>query len=189
MDIPYVVNQWWASICSAKQRAPHYLALLRERGYPDYIEQYSAISLGSTLEDDAEQAPWGGLPAGRRVRDAGLDRRAPRHRGGLGRASAAFRSSRSRRRSTTALPERWWERIAHDWEDVVGTARLDLMTAELEQLIALLETRDGRRLDEARLERIARARERAAGVEPAHARPRSPPPRPRRSTSSTASRR
>ena len=35
MDIPYVVNQWWASICSAKQRAPHYLALLRERGYPD----------------------------------------------------------------------------------------------------------------------------------------------------------
>ena len=62
MDIPYVVNQWWASICAAKQRAPHYLALLRERGYPDYFEQYSAISLGSTLEDDPEQAPWGGLP-------------------------------------------------------------------------------------------------------------------------------
>ena len=62
MDIPYVVNQWWASICSAKQRAPHYLALLRERGYPDWIEQYSAISLGSTLEDDHGQAPWGGLP-------------------------------------------------------------------------------------------------------------------------------
>ena len=62
MDIPYVVNQWWASICSAKQRAPHYLSLLRERGYPDYVEQYSAISLGSTLEDDPEQAPWGGLP-------------------------------------------------------------------------------------------------------------------------------
>ena len=36
--------------------------LLRERGYPDWIEQYSAVSLGSTLEDDPEQAPWGGLP-------------------------------------------------------------------------------------------------------------------------------
>ena len=59
LDIPYVVNQWWASICAAKQRAPRYLALLRERGYPDDLEQYSAISLGSTLDDDP---PWGGLP-------------------------------------------------------------------------------------------------------------------------------
>jgi hypothetical protein len=33
MDIPYVVNQWWAAVCSAKQMAPYYLGLLNERGW------------------------------------------------------------------------------------------------------------------------------------------------------------
>jgi hypothetical protein len=152
-DVPYVVNQWWASICSAKQRAPHYLTLLRERGYPDYIEQYSAIALGSTFEDDPAEAPWGGLPevslfvtqvwtdAHRRIAEAWTRER--------GVPFFAFEKAIDQ-----ALPERWWERIARDWEEVVGTARLDLMTAELERLIAVLEDLTGRSLDESRLIRV-----------------------------------
>src|SRR6478672_6352580 len=62
MGIPYVVNQWWASIVAAKRRAPDYLRLLADRGYPDYTDQYSSISLGSAFDTDGENAPWGGLP-------------------------------------------------------------------------------------------------------------------------------
>ncbi len=153
MDIPYVVNQWWASICSAKQRAPHYLSLLRERGYPDYIEQYSAISLGSTLEDDLEQAPWGGLP------DVTVFLTQVWTDAHLGIAQAWERERgvpyfALEKGVENGVPERWWERIPHDWETVVGTARLDLMSAELERLVVFLEDLTGKRLDEARLVEI-----------------------------------
>ncbi len=153
MGIPYVVNQWWASICSAKQRAPHYLSLLRERGYPDYIEQYSAISLGSTLEDDPEQAPWGGLP------DVTVFLTQVWTDAHLGIAQAWERERgvpyfALEKGVENGLPELWWERIAQDWEAVVGTARLDLMSAELERLVAFLEDLTGKRLDERRLVEI-----------------------------------
>ena len=153
MGIPYVVNQWWASICSAKQRAPHYLSLLRERGYPDYVEQYSAISLGSTLEDDPEQAPWGGLP------DVTVFLTQVWTDAHLGIAQAWERERgvpyfALEKGVENGLPELWWERIAQDWEAVVGTARLDLMSAELERLVAFLEDLTGKRLDERRLVEI-----------------------------------
>ena len=142
MDIPYVVNQWWASICAAKQRAPHYLALLRERGYPDYVEQYSAISLGSTLEDDPEQAPWGGLPEvtvflTQVWTDAhlGIAEAWERERG-----VPFFALEKARRR--TGFPSAGGSGSPRDWEEVVGTARLDLMSAELERLVAFLEVAD-----------------------------------------------
>ena len=99
-EMPYVVNQWWASICSAKQRAPHYLAAVRERGYPDDVDQYSAIGLGSVLADDDDK-PWGGLPpvsvfATQRWTDAHA-----RHRGGLG-GRDRVRDLRLRERRSTA---------------------------------------------------------------------------------------
>ena len=153
MGIPYVVNQWWASICSAKQRAPHYLALLRERGYPDYVEQYSAIALGSALEDEPGQAPWGGLPEvtvflTQVWTDAhlGIAQAWERERG-----VPYFALEKG---VENGLPGLWWERIPNDWEAVVGTARLDLMSAELERLVAFLEELTGKRLDLARLERV-----------------------------------
>ena len=33
MDIPFVVNQWWAAICGAKRMTKKYYGLLREAGY------------------------------------------------------------------------------------------------------------------------------------------------------------
>jgi hypothetical protein len=148
LDLPYVVNQWWASICSAKQRAPRYLDALRERGYPDSVEQYSAISLGSVLAED-EDKPWGGLPpvslfvtqtwtdAHQRIAEAWQSE--------LGVPSFSFEKA-----VDTALPERWWERVADDWEDVIGAERIDLMVAEMGALVAQL----GMTLDEAKLARI-----------------------------------
>ena len=151
-DLPYVVNQWWASICSAKQRAPLYLAALRERGYPDDVDQYSAIGLGSVLAED-DEPPWGGLPpvslfATQRWGDVHA-RIAQAWATETGAEAFVFEKAVDRR-----LPERWWQRVADDWDEVLGAERVDLMTAEIEQLVSLLESRFGRRYDEERLARI-----------------------------------
>ena len=61
-DIPYVVNQWWASVVAAKQKSAPYLAALRERGYPDWSDQYGSLALASSLADD-DDPPWAGLPS------------------------------------------------------------------------------------------------------------------------------
>jgi hypothetical protein len=152
LGIPYVVNQWWASICSAKQKAPLYLDAIRARGYPDGVDQYSAIGLGSVLAAD-DDPPWGGLPpvalfATQRWTDAHA-RIAAAWAAETGAETFVFEKAVDRR-----VPERWWERVAHEWEHVIGSERLDLMVAELHELIALLESRFGARFDESRLRGI-----------------------------------
>jgi hypothetical protein len=153
LGIPYVVTQWWASVCAAKQRGPDYLAALRRRGYPDDSEQYSALPLGSSFDEDAESAPWGGLPpvslvvsqvttdAQRAIGEAWA-----RERGAL---FVPFEHA-----VRDEVPERWWERGPTDWETVVGSERLDLMVAEFAEIIPQLESLAGRDLDEAELVRI-----------------------------------
>jgi hypothetical protein len=161
LDTPYVVNQWWASICAAKQRGPRYLDLLRRRGYPDDHDQYSAISLGSALETDPASAPWGGLPPVSlfvtQTSDDAHQAIAEAWTRELGVPAFVFEKA-----ADTALPERWWDRVAHEWEAVVGSARLDLMTAELHELIAVVEKQAGRSFVEERLgEILALANEQA----------------------------
>lgn len=61
MELPYVVNQWWASVVGSRGQASACLDVMRAQGYPDFSRQYDAISLGSVhLAPDV--APWGGLP-------------------------------------------------------------------------------------------------------------------------------
>ncbi len=49
---------------------------------------------------------------------------------------------------------RWWEKIDRDWEELIGSRRLDLMVDELKGLIRFLEQTTGRRFDETRFRRI-----------------------------------
>jgi hypothetical protein len=151
--IPYVVSQWWASVCSAKQSGPRYLGLLRDRGYPDDVDQYSAIALGSALETAPEHAPWGGLPPvslyvtqvsrdGHRAIAEAWTREA-------GVPYYAFEKA-----VDEALPRAWWERVPQEWEEVIGSARLDLMTAELRELTGRLESLTGTPYDEDRLRAV-----------------------------------
>ncbi|USX54642.1 2-hydroxyacyl-CoA dehydratase family protein [Lentzea sp. HUAS12] len=153
MEIPYVVNQWWASVVAAKQRAPHHLELLRERGYPDHTEQYSSISLASLFDPEPHNAPWGGLPrptivlaetvgdGGRKIFDVWGSR--------PGITYYALESA-----AENAVPVNWWDLMPHDWEKAVGTARLDLMVSELHNLIRFLETTTGHVFSERALRRV-----------------------------------
>lgn len=155
MGIPYVVNQWWSSIVTAKHRAQDYLALLRERGLPDDSEQYSSIPLASVFDPDPANAPWGGLPrpsivlaettgdTSRKVFDIWDDQ-----------PGVSFYPLESA--AENDVPTNWWELMPRNWEQAVGSDRLDLMTGELEGLIRFLEQTTGRTFSETRFAEVMR---------------------------------
>lgn len=159
MDIPYVVAQWWASVCSAKQRAPHYLGLLRDRGYPDYSEQYSAIPLGSALADHADDGdepdggPWGGLPPVSFV-IAEMTGDVQRKIGEAWARELGAAFLPLDKPAVTEPPGPWWDRMPTDWEHIVGSDRLDAMVEELRGLIRYLETATGKVFNQSRFARV-----------------------------------
>ncbi|WP_329260265.1 2-hydroxyacyl-CoA dehydratase family protein [Actinoallomurus sp. NBC_01490] len=152
MGIPYVVNQWWASVVAAKRRTGEYLRTLRENGYPDYSEQYSATSLASVFAEIPDP-PWNGLPrptivlgdttgdASRKVFDIWDEQ-----------DGIAYYPLESAAADT--VPVNWWELMPDQWETAIGTARLDLMVAELEGLVRFLETTTGRVFRESRFREV-----------------------------------
>jgi len=161
LDIPYVVNQWWASVIAAKRVGPPALEVLRARGLPDGSRQYDALALGAQeLAGDA--APWGGLPSPAfAIAERSGDVTAKIFElWGRRPDTETFLLSR-----TAAVPAStdWWERTPHEWETVFGADRVDLLEAEIHELIAWLEHRTGRRLELDRLaEVMALANEQAA---------------------------
>lgn len=153
MDIPFVVNQWWASLCSAKQMSGYLFGLMREQDYPDDICQYCAISLATALDPKSSEGPWGGLPKPTiAVTRLACD--------SLGKIFELF----SRRygipffplESTppTSVPDKWWENMPHNWENFFEPHRLDLMVEELKGLIRFLEQTTGKMFNETRFKEV-----------------------------------
>ncbi len=141
--VDYVVVQWWSSLLSAKQRASASLSALRERGYPDDDEQYSALGLGEMLAGAGEE-PWGGLPRPAMlsgvVTTDGSARVLEAWAQEIGATCFLFESTVDPRLD---VERRWWDRLAHDWPLVLDPDRLDLMVAELEELIGIVDRRLG----------------------------------------------
>ncbi|MEV0161932.1 2-hydroxyacyl-CoA dehydratase family protein [Nonomuraea fuscirosea] len=153
MDIPYAVGQWWASLVAAKQRSGHYLELVRRRGYPDYSEQYNAVTLGAAFDPEPEAGPWGGLPRPDIiVGDASGD--VTRKIFDLWGREPGVTFYPLESAAENEVPVNWWELMPHRWEQAVGPARLDLLTAELENLVRFLETTTGRRFSETRFREV-----------------------------------
>lgn len=152
MDVPYVVNQWWASLVGAKRRAGEALDILRGRGLPDNSRQYDAVGLGS-VEFAPATAPWGGLPrpsivigensgdAGRKVFDYWS------HHPGT--ESFIFE-----RTIAANPPQNWWKLVPHDWERAFGSDRIDLMVAENWELVERIERLTGRKFSVDRLSEV-----------------------------------
>lgn len=152
MGIPYVVNQWWASVVSAKRMGPSALRNIAEQGYPDDSLQYDAIGLGS-MDLPAAAAPWGGLPRPRFV-IAECSNDATRKVFDLWAEHPDTEFFPFERSSATTTPDTWWELVGHDWEQVYASDRLDLMTAENWQLVEFLTERTGRKFDIDRLAEV-----------------------------------
>lgn len=155
LDVPYVVNQWWASIIGAKQRSGEYLSRLRRLGFPDASEQYNSLALAGLLGTDADGGPWGGLPRPSLVvaETSGdvLHKVFQAWESELGIPYYAFESA-----AEPEVPINWWDLMPDQWEQAIGPARIDLMTEELLGLIRHVETLTGRTLRQSRLREVMR---------------------------------
>lgn len=153
MDIPIVTNQWWSAYISAKQLSAGYFEKLVARGYPDNSCKYCSLGLACTLANDPANAPWGGLPkpavlVARLTCDC-IQRVFEQWAEALGTEFFPLEAPAWRHKEP-----RWFEHSATEWERVYEQERIDLMVAEMEELIVLLERRTGRRFDPARLEAL-----------------------------------
>lgn len=145
MGIPVVVNQWWASICSAKQRGPAYLSALNALGYREGLCSYCSMSLGSVIAEDDDK-PWGGLPKPTVLvtnNDCGSKRK-------------IFEIWGEREGIPVFVlehpiidnpPRAKIEAMRHDWEALIGTRQIDFLAAQYRDLIAVLERQTGRAFD------------------------------------------
>jgi hypothetical protein len=151
LDVPFVVNQWWASIVAAKQQSGRYRGLLRERHYPVDAEAYSAQGLAAALDNDPEQAPWGGLPRPDFVHAIASSDATP----GIFEAWAHESRAAPYLYERTVDPRweietRWWDALPERWDQVLEPERLDLLVTELREVIAAIEAATGRTFDEGR---------------------------------------
>ena len=154
MDIPFVVNQWWAAICGAKQMTRKYYGLLREAGYRDDLCSYCATALAESLDPDDRKVdeegkpmgPWGGLPSP----TIALTRLACDCQGKIFELFAKNHGADLYTIENTVprkLPLNWWELDMDDWEDLYDTDRLDFAVEELKLLIRYLEQKTGKVFD------------------------------------------
>ncbi|MBU6267892.1 MAG: 2-hydroxyacyl-CoA dehydratase [Sphingomonadales bacterium] len=145
LDIPFVVNQWWASIVAAKQQSRRYQALLRAHDYPSDVEAYSAQGLAALFDDDAENAPWGGLPKPDFVHAVATSDPTPKlfEQWGAEAGADCFVYERTIDPRPDLFAD-WWAQLPAHWDSVLEPERVDLMLAEIRDVIARLETATGR---------------------------------------------
>jgi hypothetical protein len=154
MEIPYVVNQWWASIVTAKQVAAESLEAIGLSGYPDDSRQYDVLALGSRGLP-AERQPWGGLPKpGLVIAELSGDATGKVFEAWTDDPDIAFFAYERTAAITPDGP--WWELVPHQWERVFGADRIALMAEENRLLIEFLEQRTGRVFDPVRLDDVMR---------------------------------
>jgi len=147
MDIPFVVNQWWAAICAAKRMTPKYYGLLREAGYRDDLCSYCATAFAESLDpDDKVSGPWGGLPRPTMAitrltcdcQSKIFELFAKNHGADL----YVMENTVPR-----TVPLKWWELAADRWEELYDKDRLDAAVEELNALIEYLERKTGKMFD------------------------------------------
>lgn len=155
LDVPFVVNQWWASIVAAKQQSTRYFGLLRAHGYPSDIESYSAQGLAAAFDHDPDLAPWGGLPRPTHVQAVnGSDATARLYEAWAWETGGDLDVLERSIESRWELSPTWWNDLHDGWDTALEPERLDLMVAELRGIIAKLESATGRVFDNARFAEV-----------------------------------
>ncbi len=156
MDVPYVVNQWWAAICGAKQKTERYFGLLRDAGFRDDLCSYCATAFAESMDpEDSLTGPWGGLPRPTMA----ITRLACDCQGKIFELFANNYGAELFTIENTAprkLPLNWWELDRDRWEELYDPDRLDFAVEELRQLIRFLEQKTGRCFDLNRLAEVMR---------------------------------
>ncbi len=146
LDVPLVTNTWYSSIISAKRLSPHYFDLMDRLGYHEDLPRYLSLPMISTLDDDPERAPYGGLPRPALILDRLRGDYAQRITTEWARAFDCPKFFLDVPVQRHLIPD-WWRHAQTDWETLYGTERLDYHVEQIEALIDTAETVTGRRLD------------------------------------------
>jgi len=145
LDVPFVVNQWWASIVAAKQQSRRYQGLLRAHDYPADVEAYSAQGIAAAFDDDAGNAPWDGLPRPDFVHAVvSSDPTLKLFEEWAGQTGADCYIYERTIDPRPDLYSDWWVQLPGNWEQAVEAERVDLMVAEMREVIARIEAKTGR---------------------------------------------
>jgi benzoyl-CoA reductase subunit B len=150
MDIPVISNQWWSAYISAKRLSGRYFGVMDEMGYPASRCKYCSLGLACSLANDPASAPWGGLPRPT-VMVARLTCDCIQH---------VF-TQWAQKLQTDFFPMEapawehkevdWYRHSREQWSRVYQEDRIALLSAEMRELIALLERKTNRRFDPLRL--------------------------------------
>lgn len=153
LGMPVLVNQWYSSVIAAKKLSALHLDGSEAAGFHARLAKYSALPLFAALDGRSDRQPWGGLPSpGLLVARASADDH-PLIFAEWARLTGAPLAVLSAPGHPAPRPD-WWAPLREDWEAEVGTARLDLMAAEIGDLTALAERVAGRRTTEGALARL-----------------------------------
>lgn len=153
LDIPIVSNQWWSAYISAKRLSGRYFGVLDELGFPPNRCNYCSLGLACSLARDPATAPWGGLPkptvlVARLTCDC-IQQVFAQWAEVLETDFFAMEAPAW----SSSLPQ-WYRHSRDRWEEVYEPRRIELLTAEMRALIALLERKTGRRFELAKLEAL-----------------------------------
>ena len=161
MDIPFVVNQWWAAICGAKRMTRKYFGLMQENGYRPDLNSYDAQALAESFDPDDHKldaegnpmGPWGGLPKPT-ICITRLTGDVQNKIFGL--LAENYGADLYVMENTVArkAPLNWYELAADRWEELYDTDRIDLAVEELKELIRWLEMKTGRLFDMNKLQEV-----------------------------------
>ena len=153
MDIPYVVNQWWSSVCSAKQMSPYYLDLLNEHGYRQDLCRYCSLALATSFDPNPENGPWGGLPKPTvAVTRLTCDSQAKIFELWSKKLDVPFYSIENTVPRT--IPNNWWDKAAHQWDELFEPHRMDFMVEDFKGLIRFLELETGKTFSEVKFKKV-----------------------------------
>jgi benzoyl-CoA reductase/2-hydroxyglutaryl-CoA dehydratase subunit BcrC/BadD/HgdB len=150
MDIPLVTNQWWSAYIAAKQLSQKYFESMTDQGYPANSCRYCSLGLACSLSNDPASAPWGGMPrptalVARLTCDC-IQRVFTQWAETLDTEFFPMEAP-----AWTHKDARWFDHSRKQWMEVYQQDRIELMVREMQDLIALLEERTGRKFSEDRL--------------------------------------
>lgn len=147
MDIPFIVNQWWAAICGAKRMTTKYFGLLRDAGYRDDLCSYCATAFAESLDpDDKTDGPWGGLPKPTIViTRLTCDCQSKIFELFSKNYDADFYAIENT--VPRKIAHNWWELAQDRWEELYDSDRLDSSVEELKEMIRFLEMKTGKMFD------------------------------------------
>lgn len=158
MEIPVIVINYWNSIISQKRMGAHYNEILAANGYPN-SEGFFAWGLASTLDNNPETAPWGGLPKPAIIiggsksdlemkvleiwaREIGCP---------FFPLDFGFDSFENVAEELYPPPPDAMNRMRNQWDEIIRPERMDMRVEEEKALIHFLEVITGRRLSNAKV--------------------------------------